>query len=169
MNFKLIGAILVIAGFGCVGYIIVATHKKTVKLMQQLIAVFEYMECELAYRMTPLPELFRKISDDCGPLKQFFSVLADELEDQISPDVTCCVDAALTQVNDIPELVRRGVVEFGKNAGCFDVDGQIKGIVSVKESCISLLSAYTRDQDIRLRNYQALALCAGAAVVILLL
>ena len=169
MNPKFIGAILIVSGFGCVGLIIVSNQKKTVYLMQQLIACFEYMECELSYRMTSLPELFRKLPSDSSILQRYFAILANELEGQISPDVSCCVSAALSQVNDIPVLVKNGIIEFGKNAGYFDIDGQLKGIVSTKERCINNLVSYTNNQDVRLRNYQALALCAGAAVVILLL
>ena len=129
--------------------------------------IYEFMECELAYRMTPLPELFRKISDN--ELQSFFTALADELEGQISPDVPCCIDAVLTHMRDLPDLVQAGIQDFGRNAGSFDVDGQIKGIISAREKCIGMLASYTHEQDVRLRNYQAFALCAGIAVVILLL
>ena len=169
MNFKVIGAILIVTGFGSVGFVMVATHKRTVKLMQQLIEVLEYMECELSYRLTSLPDLFRKAVKEESILQRFFETLADELENQISPDVACCVDAALIQINDLPQLVQNGLIAFGRSAGCFDIEGQIKGITSVKENCVSLLAIYSHNQDIRLRNYQALALCAGVAVVILLL
>ena len=168
MNFKLVGAILIVSGFGCVGLVIALTHKKTVHLMQRLIGIFEYMECELAYRMTPLPELFRKIPGDPDILQQYFNILANELEDQISPDVACCVTAALTQMQELPALVQNGIMEFGQNAGCFDIEGQIKGIASVRGNCMASLGTYTQNQDIRLRNYQVLAICAGVAIVILL-
>ena len=169
MSLKIIGAILIVTGFGSTGFIMVTTHKRTVKLMQQLIEIFEYMECELSYRLTPLPDLFRKAVKEESVLQRFFITLADELENQISPDVACCVEAALIQINDLPQLVQNGIIAFSRSAGCFDIEGQIRGIASVRENCISLLSTYTHDQDIRLRNYQALALCAGVAVVILLL
>ena len=169
MNFKLIGAIFIISGFGCAGFVAVLTHKKTVRLMQRLISIFEYMECELAYRMTPLPELFRKIPGESDVVKRYFNVLANELEGQVSPDVACCAIAALTQVQDLPDLVQKCILVFSQNTGCFDIDGQLKGIASARENCVSSLGIYTKNQDIRLRNYQALALCAGATVVILLL
>ena len=137
--------------------------------MQQLIDAFAYMEYELSFRASPMPELLRNISIENGTLKQYFSALADELEGQISPDVACCVDAALTRFNDLPELVRIGIKQFGRTAGCFDIDGQIKEIISVKEQCTSLLANYTKNQEMRLRNYRVLTLCAGAAIVILLL
>lgn len=169
MSFRIIGALCIVAGCGCVGFSLIATHRKTVVLMQQLIAIFTFMECELAYRMTPLPELFRRIPEKDGSLQRFFCNLADELEGQIAPDVSCCVDAALTQSKDLPELVKNGIYHFGRSAGCFDIDGQLKEIAIAKERCISLLDNYTKNQDVRLRNYQTLALCAGAAIVILLL
>jgi len=169
MSFKIVGAVLIISSCICVGHIMTSSHKKTVRLMQQLIAAFAYMECELSYRTSPLPELLRNVSTENSALKRYFCVLADELEDQISPNVACCVDAALTRVNDLPELVRIGIKQFGRNAGCFDVDGQIKEIISVKEHCTSLLANYTKNEEVRLRNYRVLTLCAGTAIVILLL
>lgn len=169
MNFKIIGAVLIISGCICVGHILISSHKKTVLQMQQLISAFAFMECELSYRASSLPELLRGVPIEKGVLKRYFSALANELEGQISPDVSCCVEAALTQVQDLPELVQVGIKYFGRNAGCFDAEGQIKEIISVKERCISLLAEYTNNQEIRLRNYRVLTLCAGAAVVILLL
>ena len=167
MSIKIIGAALLVGGFGCAGRILVTNRKKTAMLMQQLIASFAFMECELSYRHIPLPDLLRRAADS-GILKRYYSALASELEGQISPNVCCCVDVALSAVPEMPELIRDGLVRFGKSIGCFDLEGQIRGITTVREECATILSAYTHDQDTKLRSYQALALCAGVMVAILL-
>jgi stage III sporulation protein AB len=168
MSIKLIGSVLLIGGFGCFGRILTTNHKRTAALLRQLITAFAFMECELSYRLTPLPDLLRRAVDEDGILKQFFSVLADELEGQISPDVSCCVEATLTAIPELPDIVKKVLRRFGNNAGRFDLESQIQGIASVREDCAVMLTAYTRDQETRLRNYQALAICAGATVAILL-
>lgn len=168
MSIKLIGAALLVGGFGYTGQILVTHRKKTTKLMQQLIASFSFMECELSYRLTPLPDLLRRAADGSAILQQFYSTLASELEGQISPNVSCCVDAALAAVPELPDIIKNGLIRFGKNVGRFDLDGQIRGIATVREECVAILSTYTHDQDTKLRNYRALALCAGVMVAILL-
>jgi stage III sporulation protein AB len=168
MSIKLIGSVLLISGFGCFGRILSTNHKKTAALMRQLITAFAFMECELSYRLTSLPDLLRRAVDEDGVLKRFFLGLAEELEGQISPNVSCCVEATLASVPELPEMVKTILRRFGNNAGCFDLESQIQGIASVREDCAATLAAFTRDQETRLRNYQSLAICAGAAVAILL-
>ena len=52
--------------------------------------------------------------------------------------------------------------------GKFNVNGQIKGFSSVNEACKQHLHRLSEGRDTRLRSYQTLGLCAGAALAILL-
>ena len=61
MILKWIGVALVVAGCGSVGFKISANHRKEEKALRQLIGILDYMECELQYRLTPLPELWQKL------------------------------------------------------------------------------------------------------------
>ncbi len=73
MNLKILGAILIVSGCGAVGMMIASSHARQERLLRQLISVYDYMECELQYRLTPLPELCRNAAQQaCGALQHFF-------------------------------------------------------------------------------------------------
>lgn len=168
MNFKLIGAVLILVVCGGMGFKKAAAYRLEVKSLRQLCAVLEHMECQMLYRLTPLPELCRQACTvSSGALKRFFSILAQELDNQAAPDVACCVDAALYKVSGIPSATRSAIIKLGASLGAFDLEGQLKGFAAVKEECKQTLELLTQNQDVRLRGYQTLGLCAGAAVVIL--
>ena len=78
MTLKLIGALLIILGCGGFGMMIAAAHKREVKTLKQLVAALDYMECELQFRMSALPDLCRQTAGECdGILRQVFSSLAE--------------------------------------------------------------------------------------------
>lgn len=168
MSIKLIGAALILVVCGGVGFKMAANHRYEVRTLQQLCAALEHMECEMLYRLTPLPELCRRTAEaSSGVLHQFFKTLAKELESQIAPEVFHCVQAALWQVKGIPVQTGKVLERFGASLGSFDLDGQLKGLAAAREESKQMLEQLTQNQDARLRGYQTLGLCAGAAVVIL--
>lgn len=168
MNFKWIGAILVIAGCGGFGFSMAAAHRKNEKLLRQLISVLNLMEWELQYRLTSLPELCRMAAKDVrGQLREVFLFLAEELEQQISPDAACCMTAALARSSDLPRNARQILRELGTSLGQFDLPGQLSGLDAVRSSCCKELEEMEKNRDSRLRGYETLGLCAGAALVIL--
>jgi len=170
MSLKLIGSILIVAACGGFGFKIAANHIKEEKSLRQLIAILDYMECELQYRLTPLPVLCTQAAASSnGALQKTFLALARELEDQISPDVACCMAAALGQACELPRLTWQELDMLGKSLGRFDLDGQLKGLEAVRQDCRCNLERLCENRDVRLRSYQTLGLCAGAAMAILLI
>jgi len=170
MSFKLIGSVLIIAACGGLGFKIAAAHVREEKTLRHLIAILDYMECELQYRMTPLPALCHQAAgESSGVLQQVFLLLARELEDQISPDVDRCMTAVLAKAKDIPDLTMEALVLLGKSLGRFDLEGQLKGLEAVRQDCRRNLDLLSKNRDVRLRSYQTLGLCAGAAMAILLI
>lgn len=170
MSIQLIGAVLVICGCGGVGFYMAVNHRRDEVVLRQLSAALDYMECELQYRMTPLPELVRSTSRQAtGAVGKFLLCLAEELEAQISPDASSCVRAAISKVKELPEICRPCLRQFGKSLGSFDLPGQLKGLEAVRAMCRLELKRLCRNQDQRLRSYQTLGLCAGAALAILFL
>lgn len=170
MKIKIIGAFLVMAGSGGFGMVLVASHKAELKALRQLISVLDYMECELQYRLTPLPLLCRQASlEISGPLREIFLQLCKELEDQISPDVSRCMHAAVSRCRNIPKLTEECLLSLGQTLGRFDLQGQLSGLEAVRKTCRSKLESMERNKEMRLRGYQTLCLCAGAALAILLI
>lgn len=168
MNIKLFGAILVIVGCGGFGWKIAALHMREEKTLRELIGILDYMECELQYRLTPLPDLCRQAARESrGVLQSAFLSMTQELEDQISPNVEHCVSAVLAKTKNIPRLTEEALEMLGRSLGRFDLEGQIKGLDAVRQECRRNLDSLTTNKDVRLRSYQTLGLCAGAALAIL--
>lgn len=170
MQIRLIGAIMVVIGCSAFGFILAAMHKREVRTLRQLICVLDYMECELQYRLTPLPDLMRQSAlESGGVLRTVFSILANELEDQISPNVAHCMHSALVQSGDIPSVTVKCLTALGQTLGRFDLQGQLNGLDAVRQMCRGNLDVLERDKQSRLRCYQTLGVCAGAAIAVLLI
>lgn len=168
MTYKWIGAILIVVSCGGFGFSVAAAHLLEEKTLRQLISTLDLMECELQYRLTPLPDLCRLAGNDAvGCIRTVFLSLAKELEAQISPDVSSCMNAVLSTSGEIPKHTREALELLGRSLGRFDLAGQLKGLEAVRTACRRQLEALTTNKEPRLRSYQTLGICAGAALAIL--
>ena len=166
---KLFGAVLIIAGCGMFGFSMAASHRREEKALQQLIAALDYMQCELQFHMTPLPDLCRQAGEqNRNAVGQVLLMLSRELECQLSPDVESCVTEALKSGDFLPKRTQDAFRILGTTLGRFDVDGQIRGLEAVRVFCRGELERLGQNRDSRLRSYQTLGLCAGSALAILL-
>ena len=66
MDYKWIGAVLIVAGCGGFGFTLSSEHRRQEKSLRKLIAVLDFMACELQYRLTPLPDLFVAAGKETG-------------------------------------------------------------------------------------------------------
>lgn len=167
---KVIGAAMIVLGCGSVGFKMAAGYLREERFLKQLITVLDFMECELQYRLTPLPELCKLAASQCsGSLSALFMTLKEELEAQISPDVERCMSAAISAHKDLPGISQSILEMFGRTLGRFDLKGQLKGISDIRSECQINLDRLVDHKDNRLRSYRTLAICAGAALAILLI
>lgn len=165
-----IGAILVFICCGYFGFAMAMAHRKEERTLHQIISAINYMECELQYRLTPLPQLLGQASKQVsGIARGVLSALALELENQISPEVAYCMESVLRKEKDIPKLAGEAFRMLGQCLGRFDLQGQLKELDAVRSMCTRCLTQLESNRDVRLRSYQTLGLCAGAALAILLL
>lgn len=170
MNYKWIGAVLVITGCGGFGFSIAAGYRREEGLLRQLIRALNYMEWELQYRLTPLPELCRQAGRESrGILREVFSGLADELERQTFPDAAGCMIGALNRSRELPGKIRELLKQLGSTLGRFDLPGQKQGLEEVRLQCRLELERLEKNRETRLRSYGTLGLCAGTALAILFL
>lgn len=168
MTGKVIGACLIVIGCGGFGFHMTAAFKREEASLRQLVAALDYMQCELQYRLTPLPDLCRQAGNlGKSTVCSFFANLSEELEHQTVPDVSSCFQIALAETDTLPEKTCKALKLMGTSLGRFDVNGQINGIESVRAYCRSELSGMVHNRESRLRSYQTLGLCAGAALAIL--
>ena len=168
MMHKFIGAFLIMISCGCFGFLFAARYKKEERSLRQLVAAIEYMSCELSYKHTALPELCQKAGAiSSGVVKGVFEELCREFSLNLTCDVMLCMKNALKRVKDIPPLTADAFVQMSYSLGRFNIDGQLKSLESAKAECNRYLKTIMENQPNRIRSYQTLGLCAGAAIVIL--
>lgn len=166
---RVIGAVCITAGCGSFGFAMAAAGRREERQLEVLLKSLEYMSCELNYRQTPLPVLCRAAATgERGCVPSFFRELARELEKGEAPDVQVCVYEVLQRLQPAPAL-RKQLRELGATLGRFDLPGQLRGLESVISSTGDALLRYRDGAPERRRSLQTLALCAGAALAILLL
>lgn len=169
MNFKWIGAILIICGCALIGFSMSAAYRREERLLRQLLVAIAHMIRELQYRVTPLPDLCMQVSrEQPGYVSKLFGNLAKELQMQVSPDVQSCLAAAAASAGQMPPKMQEAVCILGASLGRFDLEGQLQGLESVQVFCKDRLEEMSAGREVRLRSYQTLGLCAGAALAILL-
>lgn len=170
MELTWIGAVLIIAGCGGIGFMMAMYDRRELSDLEQLSCALEFMICELNYRVVPLPELCRSASSRCkGSIHDLFLLLSRELDSQIAPDAGCCMRHAM---GSLPELRGDAVDrlhDLGNTLGLFDLPGQLRSMEAILEQCRSRSADMRKNRTQRLRGYQTLGLCAGAALAILLL
>lgn len=170
MGFKWVGSILIVVSCSGCGFAIAAAKRREEKLLYQLLGIFQYLEADLQYRLTPLPELCRMIASQTkGILQVVFLNLYRELNWQKLPDAGSCMYAAVQRSGEVPTTVRRLLIQLGHTLGRFDLNGQLQGVQAVKKRCEEYLEDLRKKRDDRLRTYQTLGVCAGTALAIILI
>lgn len=170
MTVKLLGAALVVLGCGGFGFSMAAYHRREEQELHQFLLALEWMEWELSCRLTPLPELFVGAAKTVnGPVRSVLDDIARKLETQLAPDAAVCVQNVLTDHVELCDSLRTCFSELGTSLGRFDLPGQLQGIRSVASRASRTLEERSAGRSQRLRSYQTLGLCAGAALAILFL
>ena len=170
MGYKWIGAILIIASCTACGFSIAAGKRKEEQLLCHLLRALQLMDVELQYRLTSLPELFRMAAGEArGCLKIVFINLYQELCRQKLPDAGSCMAAVLANREDLPNRIRSILSQLGYSLGNYDLEGQLQGIRAVRRRTEDALTSIRKNRDERLRSYQTLGICAGAALAVILI
>lgn len=170
MMIKLIGALLIVAGCGFFGFYMGWNVNRDASLLRAMVAFLECLSSELSYKMSPLPEALRATAQlQKSKLSLVFVALAEQLEQQISPNVASCMEQVLRQHRHLPSHTAQQLRELGGLLGAYDLQGQQNGLAMAKENCLCILTQLNHDRAQRVRGYQTLGLCAGAALAILLI
>ena len=99
MGLKIIGIIFVVAGCGGFGMKLALNHIREEQGLKQILRILEYMECDLRYRLAPLPDLCRDAAKEgSGAIRKLFYLLANKLDTRTSPDVEHCMIVALSEI-----------------------------------------------------------------------
>lgn len=168
MSSKWIGAVLVVVSCAGFGFYLGRGYARQERMLRQLLSVLRLMQWELKFRLTELPELARMAArETTGQLSRVFADFARELDWHTEPDAAGCIHAAIRRSRELPMPVKGLLRRLGSSLGRFDLEGQLEGLEAAVEECRALLETVSVQRRERVRNYQTLGLCAGAALVIL--
>lgn len=164
---RLIGAVLLLTGCSGFGLVLATAHRREIRLLRKLLHGIQEMSWELKYRMTALPDLCLIGAEaSCSPVSDVFKELADRLSRNEVTDISGAMNQ-LVACHELPGRVRRNMRQLGTSLGRFDLEGQLQGLDAAKQQCRKDLIELQENAPQRIRNYQTLALCAGAALAIL--
>ena len=167
---KWIGACLVFLGCGGFGFATATVYKREICCLRNFLRVLDYIECELQYRQLPLAELCRRASSACtGCVSSVMNGIAQELDNQVLPDVSGCIKAAMAKRKDIPTYTIKAFRNLEGCLGTYDTETQLKALLAVRQECRSELDLLAQNQGNRIHSYQVLGVCTGAAITILFL
>lgn len=170
MMLRWIGIILIIGGCGGCGFSMAAEYRSLEQSMRQVQNALEILQCEIQFRLTPLPEICGILRNACGgPVGAFFETLRQQLLLPDAGQLYVCAGAAASQVRDLPAPCRKILLDLCTTLGRYDTEGQMRAIVAAKDECMRCLEEIRAGQAGRLKSYKTLGLCGGAALAILLL
>lgn len=169
MNYKWIGAVLIVGSCTGFGFSLAMNRLREIRLMNALCCILDDMVNELSYHLTPLPELVQKsVNKSPKLLSGVFTLFCSHLKRQILPDAACCMEAALAESQFDYQHTNRVLLALGNSLGRFDLSGQLRSLRSVQELCREELNQLRDDGASQLRSYRVLGMCAGVALAIFL-
>ena len=141
MDCKWIGAILIVASCSGCGFVVAAGKRREESLLVQLADILQFMEAELQYRLTPLPELCRMAAGEGkGILRVVFRNLYRELTWQKLPDAGSCMYAAIQRTGEIQHILSQG--SFAASAVAHQAH-VADGLGFIAHECFLSLCLYT--------------------------
>lgn len=167
---KWLGVVLIVSACGFCGFSMAASWKGLERNLRELLRALELMQCQMEYRLTPLPELCGVLASACrGAVGQVFGAMERVLCQPDAGLVPVCIVEAIHKTPQLPEVCGRTLRRLGETLGQVDLQSQLRGIALEQESVRMELEQLCREQPARLKCCRALGLCCGAALAILLL
>ena len=169
MVIRILGATLTVLAGSIYAVTITKEHRRNETLLEELILVLDHISWELETNFSNLAICCRE-AGQCGKgtVGLIFLELAQQLDRGQAGTVSKCF-ASITQSHQLPQTVLQRLAQLGDILGRYDLSGQISGIRAMQELCKRDLHALAGERTKTVKSCQALGLCTGAAVAILLL
>lgn len=169
MMIRVLGAVCTLLAGSCYAITIGKEHRKKEGYYEQLLLILEHFVWELQTNMAPLPVCCAAAAHCArGEMAVLFDCLSQKLEKgEVNSAAQCMAECVAQQ--DLPPQLTQRLLQLGDTLGRYDLSGQIGGIQSISQLCMRDLQALTAARGKSLKSCQALGLCTGAAVAILLL
>lgn len=169
---KLLGVLLVVGSTSAVGFSTAASVRRQSRQLRELIDRLREMKGEIAYRLTPLPELLLQQAEACRTeVRAFFQRFAELLCERTPRSVASAGAMALERTKGLAleaqtlEEVRSLCQSLGK----LDLEGQLQSLELTADRLERQFAALEAGKRARCRSYQTIGVCAGLAAAVILL
>lgn len=172
MGIRILGIILVVCGASGFGFGAAIHLKRTLRQLAALDSAMQLMECELRFTHPVMPKLCRTVAESAdGAVAELFRTLSVELSDSRTQSTEAAMQKAIEKTKRLclPSRAVFSLLELGETLGKYDLTGQLSVLASIRKRLAIELSALEREQVQRTKTYATLGICAGIAVVILIL
>lgn len=168
---KLAGAVLLTAGAAALGFSAAAQLERRVRTLRTILSALELMERELAYRLTPMPELFSILAERLAPpVGSFFKACRERLSQLGEKRLEELWEESLSEFPmDLGAEELQVLRELGGILGQYDGEGQREALALAQGQMKECLNHAAEERTRMGRVYGTLGLAAGAFLVILLL
>lgn len=169
MHIKWIGSLLIVAAFGGFGISLCSRFRGERQLLQGMVTMLSFLECQLRYQLTPLPELCRQAGHISGGLlEEIMLNFSRELDWQTAPDPDSCMKEAIRKSRSIPLRAKGLLYRMGSSLGRFDLPGQLQAFEQLRLMSEQELKQLSETLEPRIKTCRTVSLCAGAVVALLL-
>ena len=164
------GLLLLAAGPAWAGFCAAARLGRRARLLRELAAALEEMEREVAFRLTPLPELFARLAaEHGGPAGALFAACAGGVVGLEERSMGQVWRQALGEAGlDLDRRSGSALEELGDVLGRYDAQGLRAALTGAAAELRAASAAAEREREQKGRMERVLGLTAGAVLAILL-
>lgn len=165
------GALLLAGGAGMLGFAAAGELGRRVNTLSALVGALEWMARELAFRLTPMPELLEGLAGKASPpVDLLFAYCREGLKNLgVVPLAQLWREGLRLPALGLGQRELAVLDGLGDILGCYDGEGQLAALEQARGELERTLEE-AREERRRLgRVYQTVGAAAGAVLVILLL
>lgn len=167
---RLVGAALILLGAFWIGGRKTSRFYIQLEQLRQLLHAMELLQCELNYTMYSVPRILHMVSEKFpGAIGEYFEQLSLNIQQGLGREAGARMALEKTKRLCLPNDAVFALLDYSSSLGSFDLDGEDR----ISKLCCKRISQCLQimEQEKRpfVKNYIVLALCAGTALVILLI
>lgn len=169
---KIIGIIIVLFGTTSLGIYKAGQYLSRLNNLYEIKKAFLYIQSEIRYLSTPLPEIFEGVAKKMrGPIRHFFERVANELKEKNGRELKQIWQESFAQTIKSEYLEKEAREEFldaGGQLGCLERQAQEKSIEYFLKKWEFLIERRREEKNNRLKLYYVCGVMSGILMVILL-
>ncbi len=169
---KLAGMVFIVTAAGSVGVQMARALKERCDLIRQLLGILLLLRSEITVCCTTLPKAFALAAISAkGAVEQIFSEIAREMKARrwLTPEAAMEEAICHTGFSAREQELSQVLLSLAAGLGSFDRESQTQALDMAKLRLEELLLQAEQARTLRSKTYQALCICTGLSMAILLI